>query len=77
MELENKEGFIRDLNDLLIKHGAGRYDYLKDTPLEYVKIVSPTGGVIGEMVTCCGRSANVDFDALPAMMADIHHQGVI
>lgn len=77
MQTENKEGFIRDLNNLLIKHGAGRYDYLKDTPMEYTKIVSPTGGVVGEIVTCCGRSANVNIDSLPAMMADIYAQGVI
>lgn len=75
--MENKEGFIRDFNDLLVKHGAGRYDYLKDTPMEYTQILSPTGGVVGEFVTCCGRCANVHMDSLPAMISDIYRQGVI
>lgn len=78
MEPENKEGFINDLNLLLIKHGGGRYDFLKSTPLVYTKIISgETGNVMGEIVTCGGKCANVHIDTLPAMMADIYKQGVI
>ncbi len=74
-ELEDKALFVQRLTEALIECGAGRYDWLREHPLTYRE--DPDGG---EHVWCEGleyRRANVHMDSLPAMMADIHHQGLL
>lgn len=66
--VEDKELFVRRINEALIECGAGRYDYLRETPMEYVREGDR------EYVTCCHRTARVSVDSLPAMMGDIHRQ---
>lgn len=69
--VEDKALFVRRINEALIECGAGRYDWLRETPMEYVREGA------SEYVTCCHRTACVSVDSLPAMMSDIHSQGVI
>ena len=33
--MENKDGFVKGFQLLLIENGAGRYDYLKERPVAY------------------------------------------
>lgn len=69
--VEDKARFVAMLNDALVECGAGRYDYLRETPLEYVREGRR------EFVACGHRRACVTMDSLPAMMADIYRQGVV
>ena len=69
--VEDKARFVAMLNDALVECGAGRYDYLRETPMEYVR----DGAT--ERVVCGHRHAGVTADSLPAMMADIYRQGVV
>lgn len=69
--VEDKALFVRRINEALIECGAGRYDYLRETPIEYVREGA------SEYVACGHRRASVTMDSLPAVMADIHSQGVI
>lgn len=74
-QMEDKELFVKRLTEALIECGAGRYDWLKAHPIVYR--ADPDGG---EHVWCEGleyRKANVHMDSLPAMMADIYHQGLL
>lgn len=68
IEVEDKALFVRRLNEALIECGAGRYDYLRETPMEYVRDGAD------EFVECGCRRAGVTMDSLPAMMGDIHRQ---
>lgn len=68
IEVEDKALFVRRINEALIECGAGRYDYLRETPMEYVREGAR------ESVKCGHRTAGVDGDSLPAMMSDIYHQ---
>lgn len=67
-ELEDKALFVKRVNDALIECDSGRYDYLRETPLEYVRDGAQ------EFVTCGHRRADVTGDSLPAMMSDISRQ---
>lgn len=69
--VEDKELFVRRLNEALIECGAGRYDYLRETPMEYVRQGAR------EYVRCGHRRASVTADSLPAMMGDIYKQGIL
>lgn len=69
--VEDKALFVRRINEALIECGAGRYDYLRETSMEYVREGA------SEHVACGHRRASVTMDSLPAVMADIHSQGVI
>lgn len=71
IEVEDKALFVRRLNEALIEYGAGRYDYLRETPMEYVREGAR------EYVRCGHRTAGVSMDSLPAMMGDIHGQGIL
>lgn len=71
IEVEDKALFVRRLNEALIECGAGRYDWLRETPMEYVREGAR------EFVACGHRRASVTMDSLPAVMADIYKQGVL
>lgn len=71
IEVENKALFVRRINDALVECGAERYDRLLETPLEYVREGDR------EYVACGHRRACVTMDSLPAMMSDIHQQGLL
>ncbi|MCU7584552.1 hypothetical protein N1614_04210 [Adlercreutzia muris] len=66
--VEDKALFVRRLNDALVECGAERYDYLRETPMEYVREGDR------EYVACGHRRACVTMDSLPAMMADVYRQ---
>ena len=67
--MENKEQFVNDFQEALIKNGDGRYDYLMDKPIRYVQ------DEIGEEFLTCGHYADgkpilvrcVSADSLPAI----------
>lgn len=63
--VEDKALFVRRLNDALVECGAGRYGFLRATPMEYVREGDR------EYVACGHRRACVSMDSLSAMMADI------
>lgn len=69
--VEDKELFVRRISEALIECGAGRYDYLRETPMEYVREGAR------EFVACGHRRASVTADSLPAMMGDIYKQGIL
>lgn len=71
IEVEDKALFVRRLNEALIECEAGRYDYLRETPMEYVRQGAR------EYVRCGHRTAGVSMDSLPAMMGDIYKQGIL
>lgn len=70
---EDKAGFVKALNDMLIVFGNGRYDYLAETPLVYVPTYR-NGHLIAENVTCGPHVANVYGDSLIGIIGDIHNQ---
>ena len=37
IEVEDKALFVLRINEALIECGAGRYDWLRETPMEYVR----------------------------------------
>lgn len=65
IEVEDKALFVRRLNEALIECGAGRYDYLRETPMEYVE------EGFREYVTLRDERVSVFMDSLPAMLFDI------
>lgn len=69
--VEDKALFVRRINEDLIECGAGRYDYLRKTPMEYFVEENR------EYVRCGHRTASVDLDSLPAVMGDIYRQGIL
>lgn len=72
---EDKALFCKRLTEALIECGDGHYNWLKQHPLVYREDANGD-----EHVWCAGleyRKANVHMDSLPAMMADIYHQGVL
>lgn len=76
--MENKKEFIDDLNLILVEHGGGRYDHLKDTPFMYVPIVSgKTGKVIQEYVSHGASMVNITGDSLTGILSDLCAAGVI
>lgn len=71
---EDKAGFISALNQALITYGGGRYDYLLETPLTYVKVHDTKGRLVSEHVFCGPHDANVTGDSLIGMIGDVHDQ---
>ena len=69
--VEDKALFVRRINEALIECGAGRYDYLREAPMRYVRDGDR------EYVTCGHRRAGVGMDSLPAMMHDIWAAGLL
>lgn len=67
---EDKRLFVQRLNEALIECGNGRYDYLKDEPMEYQ--CEGEGWNKVETVSQGGNQANVTFDSLTAIMKDIN-----
>lgn len=63
--VEDKALFVRRINEALIECGAGRYDYLRATPMEYVE------EGFREYVTLRDERVSVFMDSLPAMLFDI------
>ena len=68
VEQQNKAKFVDYLNAAMLSTGAGRYDYLADTPLTYTVSGSE------EFVACGGKRACVTGDSLTALMADVSAQ---
>lgn len=63
--MENKELFVKRVNDALVECGDGRYDRLESEPMRYVREGSR------ETVSDGYGAVNVAMDSLPAMMADM------
>lgn len=63
--MENKELFVKRVNDALVECGNGRYDRLMDMPMRYVREGSK------ETVSDGYGAVNVAMDSLPAMLADM------
>ena len=64
--MEDKRLFVQRINEALVECGDGRYDYLRDMPLTYVR--SECGA---ECVTNGITRVNVGGDSLPALMKEI------
>lgn len=63
--MENKELFVKRVNDALVECGDGRYDRLQGEPMRYVREGSE------ETVSDGYGAVSVAMDSLPAMMADM------
>lgn len=63
--MENKELFVKRVNDALVECGDGRYDRLGSEPMRYVREGSR------ETVSDGRGTVSVAMDSLPAMMADM------
>lgn len=63
--MEDKEGFVRALSAALVEFGGGRYDWLRERPLTYVR----RGGE--EFVDVDGARVCVTGDSLRALMRDV------
>lgn len=62
---EDKELFVRRLNDALVECGASRYDHLTDAPLRYERVG------VNETVRQGSKVANVTGDSLAALACDV------
>lgn len=63
---EDKEGFVNAINEALIKHGNGRYDYLMDNPVHL-----DDGVVAGTTVMRRGScGVDVTCDSLTSIMRE-------
>jgi hypothetical protein len=74
MKAEDKALFVQRLNEALIECGAGRYDELKADPMAYERRPDGTEVVVRR---AHGMVAGVSIDSLPALMADVHRQGLV
>lgn len=63
--MENKELFVKRVNDALVECGDGRYDRLMDMPMRYER------EGYKETVSDGYGAVSVAMDSLPAMMADM------
>lgn len=63
--MENKELFVKRVNDALVECGDGRYDRLESEPMRYVREDSK------ETVSDGYGAVSVAMDSLPAMLADM------
>lgn len=63
--MENKELFVKRVNDALVECGDGRYDRLESEPMRYVR-----EGYKETVSDGCG-TVSVAMDSLPAMLADM------
>lgn len=68
MKHEDKELFVRRLNEALIECGAGRYDFLADTPMVY------EDRAFEESVELRGAKARVTGDSLTALAIDVFRE---
>ena len=73
MEREDKQLFVRRINDALVECGAGRYDDLIADPIVY-EVLDDGSEVVSR--SGCWRACNVSCDSLTALMADIHMQEI-
>lgn len=69
-EQKSKDAFVSMLGAALVSCGDGRYDFLDETPLEYVVDGAE------EFVCCGGRRACVTGDSLTALMGDLADSGI-
>lgn len=60
--VENKQGFVDDLKEALIRNGAGRYDHLRD---DAPHLEERTSGI--EILHYKRRSWNVTGDSLASI----------
>lgn len=63
--MEDKELFVKRVNDALIECGDGRYDRLMDMPMRYEREGR------SETVSDGYGTVSVAMDSLPAMLADM------
>lgn len=63
--MENKELFVKRVNDALVECGDGRYDRLESEPMRYER-----EGYEETVSDGCG-CVSVAMDSLPAMLADM------
>ena len=63
--MEDKEGFVRALNAALVEFGGGRYDWLRERPMAYVR------HGFEEYVRIEDSSICVTGDSLRALMRDV------
>lgn len=63
--MEDKELFVKRVNDALVECGDGRYDRLESEPMRYVR-----EGRKETVSDGCG-TVSVAMDSLPAMLADM------
>ena len=63
--MENKELFVKRVNDALIECGDGRYDRLESEPMRYEREGRK------ETVSDGYGTVSVAMDSLPAMLADM------
>lgn len=63
--MEDKELFVKRVNDALIECGDGRYDRLMDMPMRYER------EGYKETVSDGYGTVSVAMDSLPAMLADM------
>lgn len=63
--MEDKELFVKRVNDALVECGDGRYDRLMDMPMRYER-----EGYKETVSDGCG-TVSVAMDSLPAMLADM------
>lgn len=63
--MENKELFVKRVNDTLVECGNGRYDRLMDMPMRYER------EGYKETVSDGYGCVSVAMDSLPAMLADM------
>lgn len=76
--MEDKQGFVEELNQLLISRGDGRYDHLKEFPLQYVKVVNPVNPLAyDEYISQGANIVNITGDSLTAILEDLHKAKVI
>lgn len=67
--MEDKGGFVHAVSAALAEFGGGRYDWLRERPLAYVR----RGGE--EFVDVDGAQASVTGDSLRALMRDVASSG--
>ena len=63
--MEDKELFVKRVNDALVECGDGRYDRLESEPMRYER-----EGYTETESDGCG-TVSVAMDSLPAMLADM------
>lgn len=63
--MENKELFVKRVNDALVECGDGRYDRLESEPMRYER------EGYEETVSDGYGTVSVAMDSLPAMLADM------
>lgn len=76
--MEDKRGFVEELNQMLINRGDGRYDHLRECPLMYVKVINPINPLdYEEYISQGANMVNITGDSLTAILEDLHKAKVI